>query len=489
MPRLRIAFASSEVAPWSKTGGLGDVAGDLPRAFADSADLDVAVFTPLYRSAAEQVRRRGCTLAPAGPDFSVQGRPARFLRLQGGDHPTTFFLDAPHLFDRAGIYGPASSQAYTDTGAGSFSDNLHRFGGFCEAVLEHAARLMGGAPDVVHAHDWQAALLPGLLAGRADRPATVLTIHNLAYQGAFAAGDVGGRPAPDGYLRDGHLNLLAGAISAADRVTTVSPNYAHEITTPEFGCGLDGLLRHRGVTGVLNGIDADAWDPRTDPALPAPFSADDRAGRATGRRALLSEFGLPDEPGTLLLGMVSRLAGQKGPELVADLVPRLGSLRARLVVLGSGDKALEALFSKLAQQHHHRLGVRLDFDLELARRIYGACDGMLIPSRFEPCGLVQMYAMRYGSVPIASAVGGLVDTVRDPGDDALARGEGTGFLMEAVSSVALAEAVERAGRLLRRDPDGFARVQNSGMTADWSWAASAQAWADLYREVAEERAG
>ena len=483
MSPMRIAFVSSEVAPWSKTGGLGDVSGDLPRALREDDGLDVVVFTPLYRSAAEQVRRRGCALERATPDFTLRGQPARFLRLTGGDHPATVFLDAPHLFDRAGVYGPASTQAYTDTGKGAFGDNLERFGGFCEAVLEHAPGIVGGPLDVVHAHDWQAALLPGLLAGRAQRPATVLTIHNLAYQGAFPASDIGGRPAPDGYLRHGHLNLLAGAIRTADRVTTVSPHYAVEVTTPEFGCGLDALLRERGVVGVLNGIDVDAWDPSRDPALPAPFSADDPAPRATGRRQLLAEFGLPDEPGTLLLGMVSRLAGQKGPELVADLVPRLGSLRARLVVLGSGDKAIEARFAELATRFRHRVGVRLDFDVDLARRIYGGVDAVLIPSRFEPCGLVQMMAMRYGAVPVASAVGGLVDTVQDPGDAGLAAGEGTGFLLRSVSSEALAEAVARAATLSRDQPAGWRRLQSAGMTADWSWAASARAWADLYREV------
>lgn len=484
MPSLRVAFISSEVAPWSKTGGLGDVGGALPVALSEHPDLELCVFTPLYRSAKEIVERRGCRLDPVGPSFGLQGGTARFLRLSGGGgHAPTVFLDAPHLFDRAGIYGPASSQAYTDTGKGSFDDNYRRFAGFCEAVVDHAESILGGPADVLHCHDWQAALVPGLVAQRPGRPATVLTIHNLAYQGAFPLEVLAGKAPAPGYGDGGHLNLLGGAIRAADRVTTVSPHYAQEITTPEFGCGLDRMLQDRGVTGILNGIDVSAWDPSTDGALSTAFSVDGLGKRAANRSALLEEFGLPDEPGTVLLAMISRLTAQKGPELVAELVPRLSSLKARLVVLGTGDKTTEARFASLADRYPHRFGARLDFDVKLARRIYGSADAILVPSRFEPCGLVQMYAMRYGALPIASPVGGLVDTVTDPGDEALARGEGRGFLMNAVSPLALAQAVDRAARLYRTHPKAWQAIQGTGMRHDWSWSASASAWVALYREV------
>lgn len=484
MSALRVAFISSEVAPWSKTGGLGDVGGALPAALAEEPDLELCVFTPLYRSAREVVERRGCSLEAVGPSFPLRGGTARFLRLTGGrGHAPTVFLDAPHLFDRPGIYGPASTQAYTDTGKGSFGDNYDRFAGFCEAVVAHADRILGGPVDVLHCHDWQAALVPGLVAQRPGRPATILTIHNLAYQGAFSLEVLDGAAPPQGYGGSGHLNLLGGAITTADRVTTVSPNYAEEITTPDFGCGLDRLLRARGVTGILNGIDVSSWDPSADGALGAPFSAAELPARSANRAALLEEFGLPDEPGTVLLAMISRLTAQKGPELVADLVPRLSSLKARLVVLGTGDKATEARFAALAERYPHRFGARLDFDVQLARRIYGGADAILVPSRFEPCGLVQMYAMRYGALPIASPVGGLVDTVTDPGDAGLETGQGRGFLMGAVGSLELAQAVDRAAQLYRNQPASWQAIQKTGMTHDWSWARSASAWMGLYREV------
>ena len=481
MGTLRIAFVSSEVAPWSKTGGLGDVGGALPRALRDQEDLELAVFTPLYRSARQVIEKRGLTLEPVGEPVQTAGGPARFLELRGDDGPRTLFFDAPHLFDRAGIYGPASTDAYTDAGKGAFDDNLERFAAFCEAVVAQMDGLLGGRVDALHLHDWQAAL--GVALVGADTP-TILTIHNLAYQGAFPVQTPAGHDLDDSWRSHGYLNLLHGAIANATVVSTVSPTYAKEITTPEFGCGLDGLLQWRGVTGILNGIDERSWDPSVDPELAANFSAEDRAGRAACRRALLAEFSLPDEPGTLLLGVVSRLAGQKAPELIVELVPRLGSLRSRLVLLGSGDKAIEAQLAEQTGRFYLRLGTHLGFDAALARRIYAGVDAVLVPSRFEPCGLVQLYAMRYGAVPIASAVGGLVDTVEDPGDDALAAGEGTGVLMDSVTSDGLATAVARAADLYRDHPEAWSQIQQRGMARDWSWAASAAEWAALYRRVA-----
>jgi starch synthase len=478
MSKLPVAFVSSEVAPWSQTGGLGDVGGALPQALNAQPDLDVIVFTPLYRSARAVVALRGLTLEALGDDFVLGEGTARLLRLVGGPTPTVF-VDAPHLFDRAGLYGPGSGSAYTDTGKGAFDDNLERFSRFCEAVVSHGHRAFGAPIALYHCHDWQAALVPGLLPDGPERPGCVLTIHNLAYQGVFAGDQVLGRAAPPAYQRQGHLNLLAGAIAMADQVTTVSPHYAEEITTVAYGCGLEANLRWRGVTGIVNGIDTRDWNPRQDSALPAPFDAADLRGRAEARRGLLAEFGLPDEPGTLLLGVVSRLAGQKGPDLVAELVPRLGSLRARLIVLGSGEPAHEAHLQALSVRHRHRFGLRLDFDRELARRIYGGVDAILVPSRFEPCGLVQMYAMAYGALPIVSPVGGLVDTVTD----ASVPGAGTGFVMEAVHAAALARAVQRAADLLREEPEAWGALQQRAMATDWSWQASASAWARLFRAV------
>ncbi|MEC8425038.1 MAG: glycogen/starch synthase, partial [Myxococcota bacterium] len=356
---MRVCFIASEVAPWSKTGGLGDVCGALPRAVQRSSDdIQIGVFTPLYPSARAALSRRGLTPVETGiearPGVGVQGR---WLRLSRDGEADVFFLECDALYDRDGVYGFRSGSAY---GSGGFSDNATRFAALARAAVAAAPELLGGPVDIVHGHDWQAALALHAASRLDPRPATVFTIHNLAHQGAFDAGDaraagIQRADMPASFWTGEVLHLLKGAVAEATVVTTVSPNYAREITTPEFGMGLEGLLESRGVRGIVNGLDVHGWNPADDPHIAAAFSAADPSGKRACRRALLREVGLPDEPGVPVLGVVSRFDPQKGLDIIGDLVPLLHRLPARLVVLGTGAAALEARFRALGVKHHLHL--------------------------------------------------------------------------------------------------------------------------------------
>lgn len=485
---MRVCFVASEVAPWSKTGGLGDVCGALPRALQQAdAGMQVGVFTPLYRSARAALSKRGLTPRETGVPAQVgAGLQGRWLRLVRAGEADVFFLECDALYDREGVYGFQSGSAY---GSGGFSDNATRFAALSRAAVAAAPALLGGPVDVVHGHDWQAALALHEASRLDPAPATVFTIHNLAHQGAYAPGDaraagISRADTPDSYWSGDVLHLLKGAVAEATVVSTVSPHYAHEITTPAFGMGLEGLLARRGVAGIVNGLDTAGWDPADDKHTAAPFSAADPAGKKACRRALLREVGLPDEPGVPVLGVVSRFDPQKGLDIVAELVPLLHRLPARLVVLGTGAAALERQFRALGAKHHNHLAARVEFDIGLAHRIVAGSDMLLVPSRFEPCGLTQLQAMRYGAVPVVHAVGGLVDTVQDPGDAGLARGEGSGFSFEGLSVENLHRTLERAVRMYRQDPAAWGRVVQVGLERDSSWGPSAAAWAQLYRDAA-----
>jgi starch synthase len=483
---MRVCFVASEVAPWSKTGGLGDVCGALPRALQATGDIQVGVFTPLYRSARSALSKRGLVPVETGVPAQLGGdQTGRWLRLARDGEADVFFLECDALYDREGVYGFASGSAY---GSGGFSDNATRFAALSRAAVAAAPALLGGAVDIVHGHDWQAALAIHEASALSPRPATILTIHNLAHQGAYAPGDaraagITRAGTPESYWSGDVLHLLKGAISEASVVSTVSPHYAHEVTTPAFGMGLDGLLAHRGVHGIVNGLDIDGWDPANDRHTAAPFSAADPAGKRACRRALLKEVGLPDEPGVPVLGVVSRFDPQKGLDIVAQLVPLLHRLPARLVLLGTGAAALESQFRALGAKHHNHLAALVEFDIGRAHRIVAGSDMLLVPSRFEPCGLTQLQGMRYGAVPVVHSVGGLVDTVQDPGDAGLARGEGTGFAFDGLSVENLRRTLERAVRMYRQDPQGWAAVQQAGLDRDSSWGPSAETWAQLYRDA------
>ncbi len=486
---LRVLHVASELSPWSQTGGLGEVVGALPDAVAHLGDdLHVAVVTPLHRGVPERILAAGLALGEprhhalviGATHVEVQLRP-----LHRVGHATIWFVDAPALYDREGVYGPR--------GGGDHPDNPLRFAVLCRVAVDLGAELCGGEIDVLHAHDWQTGLAPVYLRlGPPCATASVFTVHNVAFRGLVPMAMVDALGLPwsifDHHHMEfyGELSLLKGGLGHADAATTVSPTYAREILEPACGEGLDGFLRWdvARLLGIRNGIDVDSWDPARDPALAARFSADDLRGREACRRALAAEHGLTLGDDTTLAIVVSRLAGQKGVDLIAELVPELHALDLRLIVLGSGEPELEERWRWLAGVFRDHLAVTIGFDPALSRRMYAGGDLLLMPSRFEPCGIGQMYAMRYGAVPVVHAVGGLRDTVVDPGDAGLMAGAGTGIAFEGGDAAALRGAVARAVRLRRGDRAGWQRLQVAAMRRDWSWGPSAQEYVQLYRAVA-----
>jgi starch synthase len=488
---LRVLHVASEVAPWSQTGGLADVAAALPPACAAvTPGLKSATVTPLYRTTRSRLRQAGATLGPA---FAVEVTVGAHVFAatvapvgDGGAAHAVWLVDCPALFDRDGIYGDAAGV--------DFADNHVRFAVLCHAALAAAPRILGGEPDIIHGHDWQAGLATTLARLAGHRAATVLTVHNLAYRGLFPASAVGdlGLPWSVFDLHHGEfwnqLSLLKAGMAYADVVTTVSPTYAREILTPDRGEGLDGFLRHDvdRVVGIVNGIDVEAWDPASDAALPARFSREAPAGKATCRAAVARELGIALDERTPFAVAIARLTPQKGLDLVAELVPELAALGVKLCVLGTGERALEDRLRWLGEVHGHHAVVRIGFDVALSRRLYAAADLFVMPSRFEPCGLGQLYAMRYGGLPVVAAVGGLRDTVSDPGDDE-AVGAGTGFRFEYVDVAGLRWALGRAATLFRERPARFAAMRQAAMARDSSWDASAREYVQVYRAALRAR--
>ncbi|MFN0248920.1 MAG: glycogen synthase GlgA [Kofleriaceae bacterium] len=485
---MRVLHVASEVAPFAMSGGLADVMAGLPAAQADIAGVRAGVLVPLYRGVEAKIVGTGHALSRPVPLPLVVG-PNTFgaaLRTVDMGRVRIGFLDCPQLFDRIGtLYGPG--------GAGEWGDNHVRFGALGVAALD-AAQIMFGGLDVLHVHDWQGG--PAAVYARVARPdlRIVATIHNLAYRGIFPKTAMTDLGFPWPLFTQAKLefwdqvSFLKGALALADVVTTVSPTYAKEILTPAFGEALDGFLVHDipRVVGIVNGIDTRAWDPQTDPALPAHFSRQDLAGKDVCRRALAEEANLTlDEHvdgttgprRTLLAGVVARMTAQKGLDLVADIVPELHALGVKLVVLGAGEPELETRFRYLAETFADTLSVRVGFDLGYARRIYAGSDVFVMPSRFEPCGLGQLYAMRYGTIPIVHAVGGLADTVRDA--DAP---DGTGFSFTAPTSKALLGSLERAVSAAR-DHASWTALRRQAMARDSSWATSANDYVTMYRTL------
>jgi starch synthase len=469
---------AAEVAPFAKTGGLADVAGALPSALARLGH-DVRVMMPRHRgveaaSGPLQVALPRVTV-PIG-DRSVEGA---LLEGRREDGLPVYFVAHDGYFDRPALYGA--------------SDDCERYVFFCRSVLA-ALPALGWMPHVVHVNDWQTGLIPVYLETLyRDAPAfapvaSVFTVHNLAYQGVFWHYDLPMTGlgwdlfTPAGIEFYGHLSLLKGGLVFGDLLTTVSPTYAREIQTPEFGERLDGVLRERSadLTGILNGLDVEAWNPATDPDIPKRFDRFDPGGKAACAAALREELGLRD-PGsrTPLVGVVSRLAEQKGLDLVAGSVPAIRAGGAQLVVLGTGEEPLERLLGELAQAHPESVAVRIGFDDRLARRIYAGSDLFLMPSRYEPCGLGQLIALRYGTVPVVRRTGGLADTVR-PWDRAT--GEGTGFLFDELSAAGCSAALTRAFAAYA-EPAGWRQLVANAMAADFSWNASAEAYVTCYRRA------
>ena len=470
---VSILMVGSEALPFSKTGGLADVLGALPLALGTLGHR-VTVVTPKYRGVQVQGTTRLIQMPGAG------GADTRLVEQPLAENVRAVLVDRPELYERESLYGAG----------GDYSDNPRRFAFLCRAALEYA-RQSGESFDVLHAHDWQAGLAPvylrTLYAGEPllSGMTTVFTIHNLAYQGNFPAQwlaplDLG----PELLSMDaleywGQISLLKGGIVFSDAITTVSPTYAREIQTKEYGFGFDGVLATRAsdLHGILNGIDTDRWDPRRDPYLPEPYDAHSLEKKDAAKRALFDLL----SPGTMmgsvarpLVGIVSRLVDQKGFDLIAELVPTLPSYGS-FAVLGSGDARYETMLRELAAAHPARFAVKIGFDESLAHLIEGASDMFLMPSSFEPCGLNQMYSMRYGTVPVVRATGGLDDTVTDYND---AAGSGTGFKFTPYTAVALWEALERA-RAVFDNPSIWRRLQVAGMRQDFSWDRSAREYVKL----------
>jgi starch synthase len=481
---VRVLHVASEVAPFAQSGGLADVLGGLPAALAGHG-LDTAVLVPLYRGVAERIAAHGVVLDPGAPIALALGgtelpaaiRIAQVGRVRHG------FLDCPPLYDRpGGLYGPHA--------AGEFGDNHVRFAALGKAALPAGELLLGGAPEVLHVHDWQGSAA-AIYARIAHAPSQIVTtIHNLAYRGIFPKSVMPELGIPWSMFSTDliefydQVSFLKAGLALADVVTTVSPSYAREILTPERGEALDGFLRWKvkRLVGIVNGIDSTAWDPATDRALPASYSRTQLAGKAVCRAQLAAQLDLPLADHEPLIGAIARMTDQKGLDLVAEIVPELARLGARLVVLGEGEPVLEQRFRWLADVFRDHVAVRIGFDADLARLIYAGSDLFAMPSRFEPCGLGQLYAMRYGAIPVVHAVGGLRDTVIDPGDAELARGRGTGIRFAPATPLALALALDRAARLFR-DEAVLATIRRAAMARDSSWTASAQQYVQLYRSL------
>lgn len=475
---MKVLFLSSEVHPFSKTGGLADVSGALPAALA-ALGHDVKVVTPRYADV------RDPRLAPTGHalrlrfPFGEVGGPLLSVRLS--ERHEVLFLDCPALYGRPGLYGDAQ---------GEFPDNERRFAYLCAGALQAAQRL-GFAPDIVHLNDWQTglaalALKTGFRKGVLAQARTVFTVHNLAYQGYFPKRVMEELGLPwelfrseDGVEFYDQVNLLKAGLVFSDLLTTVSPTYAQEIQTPEQGYGLDGLLRGRAqeLHGIVNGIDVQEWDPRKDPHLPARFGPGDLSGKAACKRELLRRFGLPESGAERpLFATITRLAHQKGVDLLLSVLPELLSTGLRFVALGSGEPHYEAALRELAEAYPRQVGVHLGFDVGLSHLVEAGADFFLMPSRYEPCGLNQMYSQAYGTVPIVRATGGLADTVEGGP-------EGTGIRFGPFEPAALRAAVQEA-LALWAEPARLQRFRERGMARDFSWAASARQYEALYQRLA-----
>lgn len=477
---MRVVMAAAEGVPFAKTGGLADVLGALPRALR-RAGVDVSVVLPAYAGISRQrlpLRRLDVELAIPLANRILS---ARVLATVLDDDIPVYLIEADPYFARPGLYG---------TAAGDYPDNAERFAFFCRAIPALLGHL--GAPHVLHCHDWQTAMAPAFLRLDGRRypglggVRLVQTVHNVGYQGLF---DRSHWPllnldwryfTPEWLEFYGRINYLKGGLLTADALTTVSPTYAREIQTPELGYGLDGVLRARrgALLGILNGVDYSEWNPEHDRFIAAVYSAGDLAGKAGCKEDLQRVMGLRPVPATPVIGVVSRLAAQKGFDLIAEAIPALLRRDVQMVVLGAGDGEYARLLTDLQTRHRDRLAVRIAFDDALAHKIEAGSDIFLMPSRYEPCGLNQIYSLRYGTVPVVRATGGLEDTIHEFDPET---GTGTGFKFKPYSAVALLECLERA-LALYQTPD-WPAIRRNGMLADFSWDRSAQAYVDLYRRL------
>jgi starch synthase len=481
---MHIVFAASECVPYVKTGGLADVVGALPREIVKLGH-QATVYLPYYRQVREYAPEKKAVIRSLTIPFKDYNRFATVL--DGGEHDGVqfYFVDCPEMFDRESLYA---------TPAGDYPDNWERFGLFSRAVLEAAKQL--GVPDIFHVHDWQAAMIPVYLRTvyyfdpLLRNVGTVLTIHNAGYQGRFPPQTTELLLLPweiftmDRVEHYDTFNYLKGGIVYSDAITTVSRKYAEEIQTPEFGSGLEGVLHSRAadLRGILNGVDYTEWDPATDRNIAAHYTPENLDGKRECRRDVLHAFGaehVADE--TPVLGIVSRIATQKGFDLIARIAPKLLAEDVFLIALGTGEPYYEGLFRSIHEQYEGKVSIKIAYDNTLAHKIEAGADIFLMPSRYEPCGLNQIYSMKYGTVPVVHATGGLDDTVEEWN---AATQKGTGFKFTDETAEEFYAAIERALDMFRNDRQGWTKIMRNGMAKHYSWKGPAAQYVEVYRQVA-----
>ncbi|MGI9420237.1 MAG: glycogen synthase GlgA [Geminicoccaceae bacterium] len=475
---MQVLSVTSEFFPLVKTGGLADVAGALPGALA-AEQVQLRTLLPGYPKVMDGVKSTQPLVAA-----ELFGGPAKLLSASAPDGAELIVIDAPHLYNRPG-------NPYLGEDGKDWPDNAYRFAALAWIGAEIGKGLLDDwRPDIIHGHDWQAGLVPVYLADAKRRPATVATIHNLAFQGVFPATLLAALKLPtssftiDGLEYWGRISFLKGGLRYADQLTTVSPTYAREICSPEAGMGLDGVLRDRrgALSGITNGIDAGIWNPADDPNIEKPYSSRSLSDKATNKTALQKRFNLDIDDAGPLFCVVSRLTAQKGFDLLLEALPTILDNGGQLAMLGSGDAALEEAFKAVARENPGRIGLVIGYDEPLSHQLQAGADAILIPSRFEPCGLTQLYGLRYGTLPIVARVGGLADTVIDANQAALADGVATGFQFAGDSIAELRIALERAFALYA-DQHRWQQVQRRAMGRKVDWSAPAKAYAELYRQL------
>ena len=481
---MKVLHVAAEVFPLVKTGGLADVVGALPQALI-AQGADVRLLLPGLPAIADAVlsSKKICDI---GAMFGAGRVTLRRAELPYS-HVPVYVVDAPYLYRRGG-------SPYQASDGSEWEDNMQRFSllGWVAAHIAAGELDSTWMPDIVHAHDWHAAMACAYISGHPPTLAkTVYTVHNLAFQGLFPQDDFHllGLPvrfmAPQALEFHNQLSFMKAGLKFANRVTTVSPTYAREIATPEFGCGLEGVIRSRGsdVSGVLNGVDGVVWNPEKDLGLARCYSTEEMGGKEVCKQALQKEMGLELRADAPVFGVVSRLTSQKGLDLVLAALPAVLKRGGQLVLQGNGDSALEQAFKVAALQFPRQIAVRIAYDEALAHRIIAGADALLVPSRFEPCGLTQLYALRYGTLPVVRHVGGLVDTVVDASEQALAADQATGFMFGPATSGALEQALDRAMTLYQQ-PVLWKQMMLRAMQQEFSWDLAAEAYLDLYRQLA-----
>jgi len=482
---MHIAFAASECVPFSKTGGLADIVGALPRALARLGH-EVSVYVPRYRQT--KLDDPQTEVSSITVPFDDKYRFCSVVTAGASGGVRYYFVDYPPYFDREGLYG---------TPAGDYTDNAERFALFSRAVIE-ASKVLG-VPHIFHCHDWQTALIPIMLRTLyVEDPAfqetgTVFTIHNMGYQGLFPSEILPLLMLPWDLLTItkmeffGQINFLKGALVYSDFITTVSRKYSQEIQTTEYGFGLEGVLRGRSstVSGIVNGVDYDEWSPQTDKFIVAKYSPQDLSGKQKCKQDLLTAFGVTEADAKLpVIGIVSRFAAQKGFDLIAQIMDRLAREKMIVVVLGTGDKTYEDMFQRLQKQFPNKIAIKIAYDNVLAHKIEAGADMFLMPSRYEPCGLNQIYSLKYGTVPIVRATGGLDDTI-EPWD--ARTGKGTGFKFAEYTGQGLLATIKQA-LLAYSDQSSWQTLMRTGMARDFSWGASAREYGKIYGRVRQMRA-